>query len=231
MVCWQPDWIEANIRLGDLEDGASRRWSGSSARPPSVNRTWALAAAARYRGLIAADDQFEQHFAKALELHQLTPTPFERARTQLCLGERLRRAGERRRAREQLHHALQTFQRLGAEPWASHAENELSATGATLRRPSGATTARPPQQLLTAQELQVAIAIAEGKTNKEAAAALFLSPKTIEFHLGHIYRKLDIHTRTQLARKMLAGTQTENSGSTPASPADGNNRTGGSTSV
>ena len=89
----------------------------------------------------------------------------------------------------------------------------LSASTGSCAAPSstltaGAHTAVLPQQLLTAQELQVAIAVGEGKTNKEAAAALFLSPKTIEFHLDHIYRKLGIHTRTQLARKILTGPQT-----------------------
>jgi DNA-binding CsgD family transcriptional regulator len=202
VVCWQPDWIEANIRLGD--HGAAQQGLARFEREASgVNRTWALAAAARYRALLAPGHQFEDHFARALALHQLTPTPFERARTQLCMGERLRRAGERRRARQQLDEALQAFRRLGAQPWAVQAEGELSATGATHNLTAEAHTAGLPQQLLTAQELQVAIAVGEGKTNKEAAAALFLSPKTIEFHLDRIYRKLGIHTRTQLARKIL----------------------------
>jgi ATP/maltotriose-dependent transcriptional regulator MalT len=206
VVCWQPDWIEANIRLG-AHDQAGQALTRLEREASSVNRTGALAAAARYRGLLAPSHQFEDHFARALALHQLTPAPFERARTQLCLGERLRRAGERRSARDQLNQALQAFRRLGAQPWAAQAENELSATGATHKPAAQAHTARPPQQLLTSQELQVALAVGEGQTNKQAAAALFLSPKTIEFHLGHIYRKLGIHTRTQLARKILAAPQ------------------------
>ncbi len=204
VVCWQPDWVEANIRLGDVEL-AGQALAQLEREASAVNRTWALAAAARYRGLLAPGHRFEEHFAQALALHKRSPTPFELARTQLCLGERLRRAGERRRAQAQLEQAVRTFRRLGAEPWASHAETELSAAGATRTRAAVADTARPLHALLTAQELQVALAVGEGKTNKEAAAALFLSPKTIEFHLAHIYRKLGIRTRTQLAREMLAG--------------------------
>ena len=128
-VCWQPDWVEANIRLGDHQ-AAGSALARLEREASTANRTWALAAAARYRGLLAPAHQFEQHFARALALHDQTPTPFERARTQLCLGERLRRAGQRRRARDHLDQALQTFRGLGAEPWAAQAETELSATGA-----------------------------------------------------------------------------------------------------
>ena len=98
------------------------------------------------------------------------------ARTQLCLGQRLRRAGERRRAREQLDQALKTFRRLGAQPWAAQADSELAAAGAIRTPAAQAHTDQPAHQLLTAQELQVAIAVGEGKTNKQAAAALFLDP-------------------------------------------------------
>lgn len=206
-VWWQPDWIEANIRLGD-DHTAEQALTRLEREASAVNRTWALAAAARYRGLLAPSQQFNQHFARALALHERTPTPFEHARTQLCLGERLRRAGERRRARDQLEQARQTFQRLGAQPWTAQAETELSAAGATHIPAAAAQAALPPRQLLTAQELQVAITVAAGNTNKQAAAALFLSPKTIEFHLAHIYRKLGIHTRTQLACAMLSAPQT-----------------------
>jgi DNA-binding CsgD family transcriptional regulator len=163
--------------------------------------------------MLAPDEQFHAYFKRALSMHERTPTPFLGARTQLCFGERLRRAGERRAAREQLNHALDTFRALGAEPWAAQAEAELSATGATRTPASREHVGRPPHELLTAQELQVAVAVAEGASNKEAAAALFLSPKTIEFHLGQIYRKLGIRSRTQLARMMLAGTE----GAGPAS--------------
>ena len=200
VVWWQPDWIEANIRVGNLAE-AERGITRLASEASTVRRTWALAAVARYRGLSASDQDYERHFAGALELHDRTTTPFERARTQLCFGERLRRAGARRHARQQLEVALRTFRMLGAEPWAMRAENELSASGATqIRKVEHGTS---PQQLLTPQELQIALAVSEGKTNKQVAAALFLSPKTIEFHLAHIYTKLNVRTRTQLALQMV----------------------------
>ena len=119
--------------------------------------------------------------------------PFERARTELCYGERLRRARRRAEARGQLHAALETFERLGAQPWANRARNELRATGETARRD------RTASDELTLQELQVALRVAQGATNREAAAALFLSPKTVEAHLSRIYSKLRVRSRTELA--------------------------------
>src|SRR5207244_12016592 len=129
----------------------------------------------------------EPEFARAIELHRQTPTPFERARTELCLGERLRRARRRAEARLPLRSALEAFDRLGAAPWAERARAELAASGETARR-------RDPcaAQQLTPQELQVALIVARGATNKEAGAALFLSTKTIETHLGRVCRKLTV---------------------------------------
>jgi len=127
-------------------------------------------------------------------LHTRTPDAFERARTQLVYGARLRRTGQRVRAREQLRAAHATFEQLGASPWAALARTELAATGETARRRDPATLDE-----LTPQELNVALLLANGKTTREAAAALFLSPKTIEYHLRNVYRKLDISSREQLA--------------------------------
>ena len=132
--------------------------------------------------------------------HRARPSPhvpaaFEIARTHLCQGERLRRAGRRTDARRALRLAIEEFERLGARPWTARAHSELLATGMHLRR---SRQASDPDQL-TAHELQVALVVANGATNREAAAALFLSPKTIEFHLAHIYRKLGVRTRTELA--------------------------------
>jgi DNA-binding CsgD family transcriptional regulator len=153
------------------------------------------ARAERCRGLLADPDSFEQHFLTALRLHAAGQSPFALARTQLSYGERLRRAGRRVEAREQLRAALDSFDRIGARPWSERAGTELRATGETLRR-------RDPHEAeeLTPQELQIALQVAEGKTNKEVGAALFLSHKTVEFHLGRVYRKLDIHTRAELIR-------------------------------
>ena len=137
-------------------------------------------------------------FDAALALHDGLPMPFERARTLLALGERLRRAKQRAEAREPLTAALDAFERLGARPWAERARTELRATGgqASGRR------AQAAAEQLTPHELQIAVLVSQGMTNREAAAALFLSPKTIEYHLGQIYRKLDVRGRAQLARLM-----------------------------
>jgi DNA-binding CsgD family transcriptional regulator len=136
-------------------------------------------------------------FEAALALHASLPMPFERARTLLVLGERLRRARQRAEARAPLQEALDAFERLGARPWAERARTELRATG----QPSGRRSEAAAEQL-TPHELQIALLVAQGMTNREAAAALFLSPKTIEYHLGQIYRKLDVRGRAQLARLM-----------------------------
>jgi DNA-binding CsgD family transcriptional regulator len=151
--------------------------------------------AERCRGLLAGADDFEAHFLSALGLHEHAQSPFALARTRLCYGERLRRAGRRVDAREQLRAALETFERIGAAPWSERAGAELRASGETLRRRES-----HEAEELTPQELQIALQVAEGKTNKEVGAALFLSHKTIEFHLSRIYRKLDIHSRAELIR-------------------------------
>jgi DNA-binding NarL/FixJ family response regulator len=96
-----------------------------------------------------------------------------------------------------LRAALERFDELRAAPWADRAQRELRATGERIRR------SRPAAgQELTPQELQVALPVAEGKTNKEAAAALFLSPKTVEFHLASVYRKLGVTSRRDLIKRV-----------------------------
>jgi len=119
------------------------------------------------------------------------------ARTELARGERPRRRKARAEAREPLRAALETFERLGARLWAERARNELRATGVAATGEREAVT--PVAELLTPHELQVALTVARGATNREAAAALFVSPKTVEHHLGQIYRKLGVRSRTQLA--------------------------------
>jgi DNA-binding CsgD family transcriptional regulator len=146
-----------------------------------------------------ADDEFGDAFDEALSWHSRTTTPFELARTELCLGERLRRARKRADARAPLRAALETFESLGATPWADRARAELAATGETARRRDAYAA-----EELTPQELQVALVVANGATNKEAAATLFLSPKTIESHLSRIYRKLDVRSRTELVRRLVS---------------------------
>ena len=131
---------------------------------------------------------------------------FEMARTRLVYGERLRRAGRRTEAREHLRGALGIFHAIGAEPWERRAQTELRASGARLRRPDTS-----PRDELTPQELQVALVVADGVTNREAAARLFLSPKTIEVHLSRAYRKLGVRTRTELSRRIALHRATDSS--------------------
>ena len=193
---WTPDLIEAYARVGRDTDAAIML-AGFDSEALSSGGGWGRAASARCHGLLAGDDEFEVSFHAAIELHD---TRFEAARTRLCLGERLRRAGRRVEARAELRSALEAFDRLGAGPWARRARAELRATGERVTRRAPGATDR-----LTPQELQVALSIAGGATNREAAAALFLSPKTIEFHLRNIYRKLGLRSRTQLVRVVLSG--------------------------
>src|SRR5262249_14061003 len=119
------------------------------------------------------------------------------ARTRLRFGEWLRRKGRRALAREQLHAALSVFDRLQAEPWVAQAREELRATGESV----GSSPVATGQ--LTPQELRVGMAVAEGITNREAAEQLFVSVKTVEYHLGSIFRKLGLTSRAQLARHPL----------------------------
>jgi DNA-binding CsgD family transcriptional regulator len=198
VIQWAPDLIEAYTRTGSIE-AATTELDVFERQARDTERNWALAAAARCRGLLASDGKFEERFHQALELHARTPTPFEQARTELCFGERLRRSRRRTDARERLRSALETFERLGADPWAERARIELSASGETARQ-----RAPSASDQLTPQELQVALVVGEGATNREAGAALFLSPKTIDAHLGRIYRKLNVRSRTELARRVAA---------------------------
>lgn len=188
-----PELVELNVRLGRPTEAASRlaRYEREAV---TKGQPWALARAARCRGLLAPDEDLDRHFGDALALHSQTPDAFETARTRLAYGERLRRARQRVRAREQLRAALTVFDELGATPWSDTARRELAATGETARRRDPST-----RDQLTPQELQIALQLASGRTTREAAAALFLSPKTIEYHLRSIYRKLGISSRDELA--------------------------------
>ncbi|MCW2983044.1 MAG: family ATPase, partial [Conexibacter sp.] len=203
IVQYGADRVEALARLGRtddafqaLEEFADRLGGGR----------WALAALARCRGILG-DKAAEQHFQTALSHHEHDGQPFEKARTQLAYGERLRRDRRRADAREQLGEALDAFERLGAVPWAERARIELRATGGAAAEGSEAersAVAAAGLEELTAHELQIARLVAYGMTNREVAAKLFLSPKTIEYHLSQIYRKLDLRSRTQLASLMAS---------------------------
>jgi DNA-binding CsgD family transcriptional regulator len=125
-------------------------------------------------------------------------TAFQRARTELLYGEWLRRERRRQDARAHLRSALESFRSLGATPWELRAEGELRATGETARK-------RDPSTLdqLTPQELQIAALVAQGMTNREIAAQLFLSPRTIDYHLRKVFSKLGIASRNELVHQAL----------------------------
>ncbi|HWV87290.1 MAG TPA: LuxR family transcriptional regulator [Capillimicrobium sp.] len=178
------DHVEALLRAGRRED-AERETAALAGAAARTGGAWAHAAAARCRAML--DDDAPPPALPAM--------PFEQARGDLVLGERLRRARRRAEARAPLEAALTAFERLGAEPWAARAAGELRATGGE----HAAAAPSAPVAELTPHELQVALLVADGLTNREVAAALFLSPKTIEHHVGAIMRKLDLRSRTQLA--------------------------------
>ncbi|MFN8123424.1 MAG: LuxR C-terminal-related transcriptional regulator [Thermoleophilia bacterium] len=195
VVEWRPDLVEALVRLGRRDEAVQQLRVFAQEAQRSGSR-WAAASLSRCRGILAGPDH-DQHFAQALHLHRdIRHQPFERARTQLAYGERLRRDRRRAEARTLLSEALETFEALGATPWADRAREELDASGLRARTRDPAVTDR-----LTPRELQVALAVARGATNREAAAKMFLSEKTIERHLGNVYRKLGLRSRSQLARR------------------------------
>jgi DNA-binding CsgD family transcriptional regulator len=163
-----------------------------------------LATAARARGLLASDDEFEACFEEAFARHEESDDRWSLARTQLSYGERLRRAGKKLEAREQLRLANETFEAQEADAWAERARAELRATGEKIRRRKSWEEVQ-----LTPQELQIALHVARGMTNREVGAALFLSHKTIEFHLSRIYRKLKMHSRSELIRRFAREAEAE----------------------
>jgi DNA-binding NarL/FixJ family response regulator len=163
-------------------------------RAHSASGPLVQALTARCQGLLAGDAGFESYFTIALRMHAHGARPFETARTQLCFGERLRRARRRRDAREHLQEAWKIFTGLGARSWAERTAAELAATGIKVGGGIAHIT-----DLLTPQELQVALAVTTGASNREVAASMFLSRKTVEFHLSRIYRKLGLSSRAELS--------------------------------
>lgn len=197
VVHWAGDLIDAQVRTDDLV-GARATVEMVQANAERTDVRWERSMAARGRAMLASEAEYETEFDRALALHG-DDTRYERARTLLALGMRRRRSRKRADARTALHEALTYFESAGALPWAEQVRVELRATGETLStEPSGEESLRS----LTPQELQVALTVAAGATNKEAAAALFLSTKTVEFHLSNAYRKLNLRSRAQLVRKV-----------------------------
>jgi ATP/maltotriose-dependent transcriptional regulator MalT len=188
------DTIETLTAVGELERARSylEQWEASGRR---LGSPWAIAAAARCRGLLRAAEgdlaaASKAHDDSLIALERLR-YPLERARTLLCLGTVRRQAQQRRSAREALEQALAIFEELGARLWADKARAEL-------KRISGR---RPADEELTETERRVAELAAQGRTNKEIAAELFMGVSTVEAHLSHVYRKLGIR-RAELAGRL-----------------------------
>ena len=198
MMLATPELIDAALRLEEADRARLALERFEDWVP--VSRTPLVAGLlARCRAIMASDaEQAELLFRHALRHHDLRMNPYERARTQLAFGERLRRDRRRIEARVQLRSALDAFEGLGCALWAARARDELRATGETARR-------RDPSTIdeLTPQELRVARLVASGASNKDVAAQLFLSRRTVEYHLGKVFVKLGVSSRLELAQVPL----------------------------
>lgn len=191
VVPWGPDLVEALVRSGQWDE-AAEYWEELSVQLRALDSPWARSVALRCRGLLGGDAA--QHaLAEAVDVLPPKRSPFEGARTELVLGELLRRANRRQEAHRHLASAAGTFARLGAEPWAERARAELRAAGGRTPAP-----AERSLRALSAQELRIALRVAAGETNREVAAALYLSPKTVENTLTSVYAKLWVRSRTEL---------------------------------
>jgi DNA-binding CsgD family transcriptional regulator len=191
---WRGDYAEALLELGRVDEAVDlvERWEADAAR---LGREQVLAQTARCRGLVAAArgqiDESRALLADAAARHERVGDPFGRARALLALGVVRRRAREKRPARDDVESALAGFEAIGAAGWEAAARRELGRIGGRAR-----------EEGLTAAERRVAALVAEGHTNSEVAAALFLGERTVASHLTHIYAKLGVRSRTELARKV-----------------------------
>jgi DNA-binding CsgD family transcriptional regulator len=190
-----PDAVEALTALGRVDE-AEPLVDALERNGRRLNRAWMLAVGARCRAMVQAArgdvDAAVQSARHALTEHDRLPMPFERTRTQLLLGQLMRR--ERSESTALLRNALAVFEQLGAELWANRARAELAG------RPTKAQARH--KDALTVAELQVAELAASGMTNRDVAAKLFISSKTVEAALARVYRKLDIGSRAELARRL-----------------------------
>jgi DNA-binding CsgD family transcriptional regulator len=193
---WElPDLLDALVAVGELDEAETlaARWEQQGRRP---DRAWALAISARIRALVgAARADFDgalAAFEEALPEHARTQDPFQHARTLLALGATRRRAKQRASARETLKQALALFDEIGAPLWAKKTRAELGRIGG--RTPSG--------DALTPSEERIAALVAEGRTNREVADALFVTEHTVEAALTRVYRKLGVRSRAELAHRL-----------------------------
>jgi DNA-binding CsgD family transcriptional regulator len=191
------DYVQALIEVGRLEEAAevSGRYEHHAAR---LGRRGALASALRCRGLLAAAhgdlDEALATFERALAEHDRVAMPFERARTLLARGAALRRARQRRAARESLQQARAIFEKLGAVLWEEKAGAELARIGGRAAGPGH----------LTPAEQRIAELVGQGRSNKEVAAELVVTVRTVESNLTRIYRKLGVRSRAELAHRLSA---------------------------
>lgn len=190
---YMPDGIEALIQLGRYDDAAPlvEQLERNGAR---VDRPWTQAMGARYRAMLhAAHGDFEsavESAQQAMTHHDRMTMPFEKARTQLLLGQLQRRQRRRVSAAETLRDAVSVFEQLRAPVWADRARDELAR----------AEVGRRVSDVLSPSEQRVAELAGSGMTIREVAAALFISPKTVDANIVRIYRKLGIHSRAELGR-------------------------------
>jgi DNA-binding CsgD family transcriptional regulator len=189
---WRADQIEALLELGRLDEAMAilDSWEAAASR---LGRSWTLAQATRCRGLAAASrgdvEEARAWLEEAVAAHGAVGDPVGRARALLALGAVHRRGRQKRAAREAIAEALAIFEECGATLFAEKARAELGRIGGRTR-----------EEGLTPAEQRVAALVAEGRTNREVAAALVLGERTVETHLTHIYAKLGIRSRTELAR-------------------------------
>jgi DNA-binding CsgD family transcriptional regulator len=181
--------VEAGVRAGRPDDAAAAL-DRLSERTRASGTTWALGVEARSRGLLHDD---EAAYRESIDQLAQSRAAVELARSRLVYGEWLRRENRRVDAREQLRVAYESFNHMGAEAFAERARRELLATGETARRISV-----DNWDALTPQELQVARMARDGYTNPEIGAQLFISARTVEYHLHKVFRKLEVSSRRQL---------------------------------
>jgi DNA-binding NarL/FixJ family response regulator len=183
--------VEAAVR-SNRPDVAARAFEELAEHTSASGTDWALGIEARCRALLR-DDQPEDSYREAIERLANTRIVVHHARSHLLYGEWLRRAQRRTDARHQLRSALEMFAQMGATAFAERARRELQATGENVRKRTS-----EARDELTAQEAQVARLARDGLTNPEIGAELFISPRTVEYHLGKVFTKLNISTRREL---------------------------------
>jgi DNA-binding CsgD family transcriptional regulator len=190
-------WAVAELIEAAARSGAPERAAGALRRLSAAARAsgsdWALGLEARSRALVSEGETAEALYREAIDRLGRTRVRMELGRAYLVYGEWLRRAHRRIDAREQLRTAHQMFAAMGAGAFAERAARELGATGERVRK---RTTGTPAQ--LTAREAQIARLASDGLTNPEIAAQLFMSPRTVEYHLRKVFIKLAISSRNQL---------------------------------